>query len=411
MSEKLTKRLVDAAEGDPTGKQAIIWDSEVKGFGLRITPGSKSYIVNYRTAGGVMRRLTIGKHGSPWTCEDARKRAVELLREVAAGSDPLTNKAAEKEAMTVEELTKEYFRAADAGAPMGKGGRPKRTSTLEIDKGRVARHIIPLIGKKKVKDLGRADISKFIADVTAGKTAADVKTDKLRGRAIVEGGAGTASRTAGLLSGILTFAVEQGIITVNPVHGVKRPADGKRRFRFSDDHYRALGKALTEAEDAHPLVVAAVRLLALTGCRKGEVEALKWSEIDEAGKCLRLTDSKEGYSVRPIGQPVLDVLALLPREGEYVLPGGGAAGHFAGLPKAFLRISKAAELPSEATMHTLRHGFASVAADMGYSDSTIAAMLGHSTHTTTSRYTHHLDAVLIAAADRVAGEIKLRMKV
>lgn len=356
-----------------------------------------------------MRRLTIGKHGSPWTCEDARKRAVELLREVAAGSDPLSDKAAEKEAMTVKALTEEYFRAADAGAPMGKGGRPKRASTLEIDKGRVARHIIPLLGKKKVKDLTRSDIARFIADVTAGKTAADVKTG-FRGRAIVEGGAGTASRTAGLLSGILTFAVEQGIIATNPAHGVKRPADGKRRFRFSDDHYKALGKALNEAKDVHPVVVAAVRLLALTGCRKGEIEALKWSEVDEAGKCLRLTDSKEGYSVRPIGQPVLDVLATLSREGEYVLPGSGAAGHFAGLPKAFLRIAKAAELPSEATMHTLRHGFASVAADMGYSDSTIAAMLGHSTHTTTGRYTHHLDAVLIAAADRVACEIKAKMK-
>jgi len=238
-----------------------------------------------------------------------------------------------------------------------------------------------------------------------------VKTDKLRGRAIVEGGAGTASRTAGLLSGILTFAVEQGIIAINPAHGVKRPADGKRHFRFSDDHYKALGKVLNEAEDVHPIVVAAVRLLALTGCRKGEIEALKWSEVDEAGKCLRLADSKEGYSVRPIGQTVLDVLASLPREGEFVLPGRDGLGNYRGLPNAWKRIAALAKLPPEATMHTLRHGFASVAADLGYSDSTIAAMLGHSTHTTTSRYTHHLDAVLIAAADRVALEIKTKMTV
>lgn len=404
---KLTKRLIDAVE--PEAKDAFLWDTDVRGFGLKVTPlGAKVYVTQYRTSDGRTRRYTIGKHGSPWTCEDARLKAVALLRDVAAGIDPMEEKAVAKTAMTVKELTEAYFAAADAGAPMGKGGRPKRASTLEIDKGRVARHVIPLLGKKKVKDLTRADISKFIADVTAGKTAADVKTG-FRGRAIVEGGAGTASRTAGLLSGILTFAVEQGIIAVNPVHGVKRPADGKRRFRFSDDHYKALGKALNEAEDANPLVAAAVRLLALTGCRKGEIEALRWSEVDEGGKCLRLTDSKEGYSVRPIGQPALDVLASLPREGEFVLPGSGAAGHFAGLPKAFLRIAKAAKLPPEATMHTLRHGFASVAADLGYSDSTIAAMLGHSTHTTTSRYTHHLDAVLIAAADRVACEVKAKM--
>ena len=80
---------------------------------------------------------------------------------------------------------------------------------------------------------------------------------------------------------------------------------------------------------------------------------------------------------------------------------------FGGLPKGWKRIARSVGL-EDVTPHTLRHSFASVAGDLGYTEPTIAALLGHAAGSLTSRYVHHLDSVLIAAADRVAEEI-LRM--
>jgi len=176
------------------------------------------------------------------------------------------------------------------------------------------------------------------------------------------------------------------------------------------DQYRALGKSLTEAEadGENPSIVLAVRLLALTGCRRGEIERLQWQEVDLPGRCLRLSDSKEGKSIRPLGGDAAKLLTMLPREGRYVMPGTAPDQPFVGLPKAWRRILDNSDLPG-LTPHGLRHAFASVAADLGFAEPTIAAMLGHGTHTTTGRYVHHLDSALLAAADKIAGEIASMM--
>jgi integrase len=216
----------------------------------------------------------------------------------------------------------------------------------------------------------------------------------------------------GLLGGILSFAVSEGIILSNPVHGVKRPADARKKVRLTPETYRDLGKAIEawEARRGSALAVLAIRLLALTGCRRGEIENLKWSEVDAASRALRLEDSKEGASVRPIGQAVLDLLEKAPRHGGqvYVLPGRKMGRSYGGLPNSWAQIVDMAGLKG-ITLHTLRHSFASTAADLGYSEPTIAAMIGHSSGTITGRYVHHLDAVLIAAADQVAEEIQRQM--
>jgi len=130
--------------------------------------------------------------------------------------------------------------------------------------------------------------------------------------------------------------------------------------------------------------------------------------VDLPGRCLRLADTKEGKSVRPLGSDAIGVLRTASREGPYVLPGNSHGKPFAGLPKAWKRIIKQADLP-DLTPHGLRHAFASVAADLGYTEPTIAAMLGHATRTTTGRYIHHLDAALVAAADKVTAAIAAMM--
>ena len=163
--------------------------------------------------------------------------AKEKLAIVAKGEDPAEERITQRKAMSVSELCKAYLSATEKGLVLGKRNRPKKDSTLYVDRGRIQRHILPLLGNKKVRDLSTPDITRFMRDVAAGKTAVDIKTG-LRGRSIVEGGAGTAARTVGLLGGILSYAVSEGIIAVNPARGVKRPTGQRRKVRLTVDQYR-----------------------------------------------------------------------------------------------------------------------------------------------------------------------------
>jgi integrase len=402
---KLTKKVVETAE--TRANDYFIWCSELPGFGVRIFPsGKRSYLVQYRK-GGRSRRAKIGPHGR-LTTEEARKEARALLGQVAKGGNPAEDRATQRNSMTVQELCERYLNATERGLVLGKGRRAKKESTLYTDRSRIKRHIIPLLGRRLVKDLTQSDVHRFIRDVASGKTAIVEKTSKLRGKAVVEGGIGAAARTAGLLGGILSFAVAEGVIETNPARGVARPADNRRELRLRPEDYRKLGKALAEAAEGYESdqAVSGAWLLMLSGCRRGEIEGLRWLEVDEPGHCFRLENTKEGRSVRPMGQPVFDVLSQVRRRPDcpYVLAGARRTGYFGGLPGSWERIAKQAGLP-KVTPHTLRHSFASVAGDLGFSEPTIAAMLGHASGSVTSRYVHHLDLVLIAAADRVAQTI------
>ena len=171
----------------------------------------------------------------------------------------------------------------------------------------------------------QADINKVLKDIMAGKTRASVKTKKLRGKAIVRGGAGTATRTVGLLGGILTYAVEAGIIERNPAHGIRKPKDNVRNRRLTEAEYRILGEVLRKAaeDEKYEVTVDIIRQIALTGCRRTEMITLQWVEVDTETSCLRLIDSKEGASIRPIGLPVVEYLEnrRTADVGTYVFPG------------------------------------------------------------------------------------------
>jgi integrase len=244
--------------------------------------------------------------------------------------------------------------------------------------------------------------------VAGGKTASIEKTGNKRGKAIVKGGKGTAARTTGLLGGIFSFAVSEGVISTNPARGAKRPADNHRVRRLSAEEYRLLGMALAEAEaNAEAMQgIVGIWLLALTGCRSGEIINLEWDEVDEEGSCLRLTESKEGASVRPAGLAAFEMLTKAEKKKScpYVLMPIRGSGAFGGMPRAWKRAIKSALLPG-VTPHTLRHSYASVAGDLGFTESTIAALLGHAAGSVTSRYVHHLDSVLVAGANKVAATI------
>jgi integrase len=242
-------------------------------------------------------------------------------------------------------------------------------------------------------------------DVAEGKTAANTKT-KPRGLARVRGGKGAANRAVGLLGAIFTYAARRRMRADNPVHGVVRPADGRRDRRLTDAEYRVLGGAMRKAEGANiwPAAIAVARFIALTGWRSGEALALRWDEIDLARRTAILGDTKTGRSVRPLSQAACDVMRSLSRSGDLVFPATRGTGDIvmSGFKKFWKRIAKLGGLPPDVTPHVLRHSFASLASDLGYSEPVIAALVGHQGRSTTSRYLHSADAVLLAAADAVA---------
>jgi integrase len=246
-------------------------------------------------------------------------------------------------------------------------------------------------------------------DIIAGKTRVTMKTEKLRGKAIVRGGRGTAIRTMGLLGGIFSYAVEAGVIEHNPTHGLRKPKYQVRDRRLSEAEYRVLGGILRGAQESDHYRIHAdiLRLIALTGCRRGEIINLKWSEVDIEGSCLRLIDSKEGSSVRPVGLPVVEYLETqrLRRTGTYVFPGQGIDNAVGNFPQSWKKLFKDTPL-WDVTPHVLRHSFASIANDLGFTEITIAALIGHAKGSVTSKYVHTLDSTLIMAADTVSGYVK-----
>ena len=442
MAVKLTLQTVKAAEVKPA--RYILWDTAPSGFGLRVNvDGSKTYLLKYAFAGRQAWH-TIGKHGSPWTPETARKEALNVLGLVRSGINP-ADAARERKAagVTVAELCDLYLAAARAGQILTKSDTPKKASTLATDEGRILRHIKPVLGKKLVRNLTAKDVEDFLHAVAAGKTAVDEKTGK-HGRAIVEGGKGTATRTVGLLGGILTFAVKEGLRADNPVRGVKRFKDRKNtRYLFGSELQR-LGKAFEasyadwdafEVEHqrwiaggrrapsprppnaASPTALAAIKLLLLTGARRSEILNLEWEHVDFERGYLRLTDAKvltdkaAGVKVIPLGEPALELLRAVPRlsGSRYVFPATRGDGSYKGLPKAWAKLCIRAGLP-KTRPHDLRHSFASVGVSTGNSLPVLGAILGHLDPKTTQRYAHVAHDPAKAAAESVAQSIADMMK-
>jgi hypothetical protein len=216
MRAKITKRVVDRAETrDAT---YLVRDTEVKGFVLVATPaGARSYAIDYRAGSGrgsPKRRLTIGKHGSPWTPEAARTEAKRLLAEVATGRDPATARREDRKALTFCELIDLY---------LSEGASHKKAPTLKADRGRIEHHLRPLLGKLRAHRIARADIERMRNAVTTGKTAERVRSgEKRRPGSIAIGGKGAAAQCVALVGAIFAFAVEGALCAYNQRGGSRR---------------------------------------------------------------------------------------------------------------------------------------------------------------------------------------------
>jgi len=397
---KITKRAVDsvqAAEND-----VYLWDTDLKGFGLKVTPKARRvYLVKYR-GGGRTRRVTIGVHGSPWTPEQARQEAKRLLGQVAARRDTPQEVNNTKQELTVGQLCDLY---------MAEGVRTQKQSNIKTDRGRIERHIKPLLGRRPIGSVTRGDAQKFLQDIADGKTAMTERTG-FRGRAVVKGGEGAANRTLALLGGVYSFAIGRGLLNDNPVKGVRRFKSKRVDCWLSSEQLAKLGDVLkaAEKEGTNPSANAAIRLLTLTGCRKMEILTLKWEYINWVGSFLALPDSKTGQKVVPIGAAALALLRTLPKEGDnpYVLPGLTPGSHFVGLQKVWERLRVKADL-GHVRLHDLRHSFASIGVSSGDSLFVVGKLLGHHSAATTERYAHLSNDPLRAAADSISGKIAADM--
>lgn len=396
---KITKRVVDAMRPSPDGREIFIWDAELKGFGVRMMPsGVASFFVYYRTPENRQRKLTIGRVGT-LTPDQARQLAREKLTDASKGSDPSADRRRVRKAMTLAELCDLYVENAT--------GRVK-PSTLAMDKSRIERHVKPLLGRYSVISLTTEDVERMHNDIAAGRTA--VKREKGRGGATT-GGRGVASRAVGMLGTILEFAKRRKIVTENVARGIERAPDGKQRRFLSLPEIQKLGKAIRAAEDdgESATALAAIRFLVLSGCRRMEALTLRDDWIDRPGGCIRFPDTKSGAQVRPIGASAFEALDLCACRNGWTFPAARGKEHFVGLPKVLERVCARAELEG-ITIHVLRHSFAATAAGMGFSELTIAGLLGHTVPGVTARYAHVADSALVVAADRVSTRIDAALR-
>jgi integrase len=376
---KLTKRTVDAAR--PRDRDYVVWDETLPRFGLRVRrSGTKTYVVQYRT-GRRTRHVTIGQHG-PLTPTEARKQAMRLLAEVEAGRDPARVRDGLKSAPTVAELCARYL---DDYARGRKKGR-----SIEQDQGMIDRLVLPGFGRVRVADVARVDLLRL--------------HNALRETPY------QANRVLALLSKMFNLAEHWGIRTegTNPARHIDPFKEKKRERYLAAGEFTRLATALRDAEregTESSSVVAALRLLLLTGCRLSEVTTLRWEFVDFELRLLRIPESKTGAKAIPLNAPALQLLSALPRsESPWVFPGAKAGAHVVNLSKPWSRICTRAGIEN-LRLHDLRHSFASVGAGLGLGLPMIGRLLGHTQASTTQRYAHLADDPLRQATEMIGQRI------
>ena len=391
---RISKRTVDATPVPPEGEEARLWDTDLKGFFLRVYPtGRRVYALKYRL-GPLQRIYTVGVHGSPYTPETARDAAEKALRRVADGEDPATEKKEAREALTVAALIDRYLTDGPATKPA------KRASTWENDGSNLNRHVRPLLGRKVANSVTKADAARAVRDITDGKTAKDEKSEKKRGRIRVRGGEGVARRTLTTTAAMFAWGIEHGLVAANPFAAVKLAAPPVRERFLSRNEAGRLLDALTAMEAAGGLGQAvgdAIRLLLLTGARKTEITGLRWSEVDVERKRLVLPPERTKAGGRTgerhitLSPPALQTLArrrpAKAKPDDFVFPSARGDGHVVGIRRPFVKACAVAEIAG-VRIHDLRHSFASFAVADGASLFLVSKLLGHASSRTAERYAH-----------------------
>jgi len=380
---KLTKRIVDALSVETN--DAVFWDRDLAGFGVRVyATDRKVYVVQSRGPWGP-RRVTLGRHGE-LSCDEARKQAALVIDRIKRGEEP--GPKAPEAAPTVAVLAERFMREH-----VGTRCRPDTAATY---RSLLKNHILPAMGGMTLADVDRARVSALHHSLR--------ETPTLANRAVV------------VLSKMFSLAEAWGLVPggSNPCRGLRRYRMRKRERFLTQDEFRRLGRALRDLEaEGRTWVsaVAAIRLLALTGCRRSEVLDLRWDDVDRTTGELRLRDAKAGPRMVPLTAPARDVLEGVPRSPDdtWVFPAGNGKGRPLSLSYYWGAVRERAGL-DDVRIHDLRHSYASRALALGESLSAIGRLLGHRHVVSTARYAHLMRDAEKAAAARVGESIGVHVK-
>ena len=381
-TKTISRRTVEALEVE---KDTVFWDSELSGFGVRVYPsGAKMYVVQTRAGGKAAKRVTVGRHGVI-TAAEARRRAALIVARIKAGEDPVPEPLAAKLAQgpTVAALARRWL---DEHVAVRCKPRTAYTYRLTVEK-----HIVPALGRMPALAIGHADVTALHHGLR--------KTPFMANRAV------------DTLSRIYNAAGDRGLIpeAANPCRRVAKFRERARERFLTDAEFRRLGRVLDEAGSrkgvsAH--AVAAIRLLLLTGCRKGEIQNLRWSEVDLEANELRLPDTKTGPRTISLPPEAAAVLAAVPRVAgnPHVIAGKIAGKAMRNLNDPWKIVCARAGL-EDVRIHDARHSYASRALALGESLPMIGRLLGHTRVETTARYAHLAKDSVRASAVRIAESI------
>lgn len=405
---KLTKRLVDDLA--PAAQSRLIWDAELKGFGLRIQPsGVRSFILQYRTAIGRSRRMVLGRYGV-LTVDEARTKARTILVAVTNGADPVADKASLRASPTIAEFLErhieEHVRVHNS---------QKTLQEVEYLFRRIA---VPKLGALKVADVGRRDLAKLHIELQATPTQAN--------------------RVLAVLSKAFANAELWGLrpASSNPCKGLRRYPEAHRERYLSGSELKRLGEALEEAaRDGIPWqadpevpeskhlpkpenrrtriareILDAIKLLLLTGARRGEIISLEWAHVNLEARTLDLPAKKGGRRRRhPVSAAALQLLEGVAQvEGSaWVFPRSlDPARHISGevVENAWQRLRARAGI-SDVRLHDLRHTVGTVASATGANSFVVRDLLRHASTAMTTRYVNFDDDPVRAVSDLVGERI------
>ena len=410
MPTKLSKRAIDTIAAGPL--PALQYDTELKGFGIRIgASGKLTWFIEYRPGAGGRRvakkRYYFGSR--EFTPEQARQTAKELLAAVALGSDPMRERLRERQSLTFSEFAERYL-AEEADAKL----KPGTIANYRIA---IRKHANPDLGRIKLDKISNADLARLHTKI--GKTSTV-----------------NANRTMECISSIFRYAATCNIVPVghNPTKGIRAFRENRRERFLSSEELARLGEAIREAEtvgtpyeldetkpsakhapkpesrgikmDAY--TAAAFRLLILTGARLREILNLRWDFVDFQRGLLLLPDSKTGRKAIVLNAPALAVLQKLEHAGLYVIATGNPQRPKADLNRPWRTISKRSGLVG-VRLHDLRHTHASVGAAAGLSLPIIGKLLGHTQASTTQRYAHLASDPLKEASAKIGLSLSTQM--
>lgn len=380
---KISKRTVDAAKA--ADERYILWDTELKGFGVRVeTSGTKSFLVRYRHLGR-RRFISLGRFGEI-TPEQARLLAQKALSRVREGADPADQRTQDRGAITVRGLVEQFL-----DEHVDKKRKPKTATEYRSV---LERYLLPKFGSRKAQEIQRAELAKLHLSMKETPYQAN--------------------RLIATVASMYTYGDKHGLTpeNFNPAKRIDRFGEARRERFLSSEELGRLGQALRELEEGgrYGTAISALTFLLLTGARLREALHLKWSYVDLERGILLLPDSKTGKKAVTLNGPSAEILANLKvkadREpfSDYVFYGAEPDVPRSDLKKPWAAATKLAGLDG-LRIHDLRHSFASVGAGAGLGLPIVGKLLGHTQASTTQRYAHLDVDPLRRAADAIGATI------